>query len=43
MFKQQDLQMVANLTNISHFHPLDVVGRGTETQLQVDENFNYLI
>ena len=22
---------------MSHFHPLEVVGRGSETQLQVDE------
>ena len=25
------------------FHPLEVVGRGSETQLQVGENLNYLI
>ena len=24
--------------NILHFHPLEVVGRGSETQLQVGEN-----
>ena len=24
--------------NISNFHPLEVVGRGSETQLQVGEN-----
>ena len=24
----------------SNFHPLEVVGRGSETQLQVGENFN---
>ena len=23
---------------MSNFHPLEVVGRGSETQLQVDEN-----
>ena len=28
---------------MSHCHPLEVVGRGSETQLQVGENFNYLI
>ena len=27
------------LTNMSNFHPLEVVGRGSETQLQVDEFF----
>ena len=27
-------------TNVSNFHPLEDVGRGSETQLQVDENFN---
>ena len=26
-----------------HFHPLEVVGRGSETQLQVDEKLNYII
>ena len=25
------------------FRPLEVVGRGSETQLQVGENLNYLI
>ena len=25
-----------------NFHPLEVVGRGSETQLQVGENFNCL-
>ena len=28
---------------MGNFHPLDVVGRGSETQLQVGENLNYLI
>ena len=27
---------------MSNFHSLEVVGRGSETQLQVDENLNYL-
>ena len=27
---------------MSNFHPLEVVGRGSETQLQVGENSNYL-
>ena len=29
---------VLNLRNMSNFHPLEVVGRGSETQLQVGEN-----
>ena len=28
---------------MSNFHPLEVVGRGSETQLQVGENLNCLI
>ena len=28
--------------NMSNFQPLDVVGRGSETQLQVSENLNKL-
>ena len=28
------------LNNVSTFHPLEVVGRGSETQLQVGENLN---
>ena len=27
-------------TNMSNFHPLEVVGRGSETQIQVGENLN---
>ena len=34
---------VANLTNISNFLPFEVVGRGSETQIQMGENLNYLI
>ena len=30
-------------TNMSNFHPLEIVGRGSETQLQAGENLNYLI
>ena len=26
-----------------NFHPLEVVGRGSETQLQVGENLNFII
>ena len=28
---------------MGNFHPLEVVDRGSETQLQVGEKFNYLI
>ena len=43
VFKQQDLQMFCLKLSI-HFHPLDVVGRGSETLHQVGENrINYLI
>ena len=31
---------MANLTNISNFHPLEVVGHGSETQLHVSEHLN---
>ena len=33
--------MFLNCTNVSSFHPLEVVGRGSETQLQMGENLNY--
>ena len=33
---------VSKETNVSNFHPLEVVGRGSETQLQVSENLNKL-
>ena len=29
-----------NLANTKNFHSLEVVGRGSETQLQVGENLN---
>ena len=32
--------LVSKLTNISNCHPFDVVGRGSETQLQMGENLN---
>ena len=32
--------LVLNEINMSNFHPLEVVCRGSETQLQVDENLN---
>ena len=34
--------LVLNLTNMSNLHQREAVGRGSETQLQVDENVNYL-
>ena len=34
--------LCSNQTNMSNFQPLEVVGRGSETQLQVGENFNKL-
>ena len=43
MLKHQDLQLFGQLDNISNFHPLEVVDRGSETQLQVGENFNYMV
>ena len=30
------------MTNMSNCHPLKVVGRGSDTQLQVGYNLNYL-
>ena len=39
--KHQDLQMFdVTLNNTSNFHPLEVVDRGSETQLQVGDNLN---
>ena len=39
--KHQDLQIVVpKLNKNDNFQPLDVVGRGSETQLQVGENLN---
>ena len=35
--------MILNQTDMGHFHPLEVVGRGGETQLQVGEDLSYLI
>ena len=43
MLKHQDLQIFGlKLKKLSIFHSLEVVGRGSETQLQVGENFNKL-
>ena len=33
--------LVSNLTNMNNDHPLEIVGRGSDTQLQVGENSNY--
>ena len=39
VFKHQNLQMFGLTSNkYEYFHPLEVVGRGSETQLQVGEN-----
>ena len=39
MFKHQDLQLFGlKETYMLTFHPLEVVGRGSETQLQASEN-----
>ena len=43
MFKHQDLQMLGHKIiepNKSNFHPLEVVDRVSETQLQVGGNLN---
>ena len=32
--------LVSNYANMSNFYPLKVVGRGSETQLKVDEKIN---
>ena len=34
--------MCADDSNINNFHPLEVVGRGSDAQLQVGENLNYV-
>ena len=35
--------LALNSTNMTNFHPLEVVDRGSETQFQVDENLNHSI
>ena len=40
MFKHQDCQMFGLKINKRKFHPLGVVRRGRENQLQVDANLN---
>ena len=34
--------LASDLTNVSRFHPLEVVSCSSETQLQVGENLNYI-
>ena len=45
-FKHQDLKKRSPIRKISkqerHFHPLEFMARGSETQPQVGENLNYL-
>ena len=43
VLKHQHYQMFGLKLNKCNFHPLEVVGRGSETQLQVGENLKYLI
>ena len=44
MCKHQHLEMFGlKLKKHSHFHTLEVVGRGNETQLQEGDHFIYLI
>ena len=44
MFKHKDLQMFGFVkNNVCNFHPLEIVGRGRETQLHVGKNLNYFI
>ena len=40
MCGHQDLQMLSFKLTGYKFHPLEVVGRGGETQLQVGDNLN---
>ena len=43
MFKQENLRMLGlKLTIMGNFHPLEVVGCGSETQLQVGEKKAFL-
>ena len=43
MFKHQYLQIfVHKLNKYEYFQPLEVVGRGSDTQLHVAENLNIL-
>ena len=38
VFEHPDFQIKRII--MTHFHPLDVVGRSSETQLQMGENLN---
>ena len=33
--------LILNILYMNNFNPLEAVARGCETQIQVDENFNY--
>ena len=35
------MSFASNYTDLSNFYPLEVVARGSETQLQVGKNLNY--
>ena len=42
MFKHQDLEVVGlKLNKYDEFQPFEVVGRGSETQLQVGEHLYF--
>ena len=44
VFKHHNLNMLGlKKTNTSNLHPLEVVDRDSETQLQVDKHSNYII
>ena len=45
VFKHQDMQMFDLKLNeyMSNFQPIELVGRGSEAQVQVAENLYYLI
>ena len=42
VFKHQYFQIFGLKLNICNFHSLEVVGRGSDPQLQVGENLNYM-
>ena len=41
-FKYLVSVLFSNHVNVSIFHPLEVVGRGSETQLQIGKNLGFL-
>ena len=43
VFNNLDVQMFGlKRTNLDNFHPLEVLGRGGDAQLQVSENLNFI-